>query len=113
MSTEAAPTTSLVRRLLATDRTVHEPARLAILVLLSVVEQADFLYLLDETGLTKGNLSSHTAKLEEAGYIAIEKAFVEKTPRTVYQITEEGEAALESHLACMAEVVEAGRTARE
>lgn len=96
---------SPIRRLLELDRTVHEPARLAILVLLSVVETADFLYLLDETGLSRGNLSSHTAKLEGAGYITIEKAFVEKIPRTVYRITEEGETAFDSYRSCIAEVV--------
>jgi DNA-binding transcriptional ArsR family regulator len=88
---------SPIRQLLELDRAVHEPARLAIMVLLSVVEKADFLYLLNETGLSKGNLSSHTAKLEEAGYVAIEKAFVEKIPRTVYQITPEGAEALVTH----------------
>jgi len=86
-----------IRRLLELDRTVHEPARLAILVLLTVVKKADFLYLLDETGLSKGNFSSHTAKLEEAGYITIKKTFVDKIPRTVYQLTPQGAEALETH----------------
>jgi len=95
-----------IRRLLAIDRTVHEPARLAILLLLSVVEQADFLYLLDETGLSKGNLSSHTARLEAAGFITIEKAFVEKIPRTVFRITREGQAALASYRASISGVVD-------
>lgn len=88
---------SPIRRLLDLDRTIHEPARLAIMVLLTVVEKADFLYLLDETGLSRGNLSSHTAKLEAAGYITIEKTFVEKIPRTIYQITPEGSKALDVH----------------
>ena len=56
----------------APDRLVHEPGRLAILVILSAVEEADFLFLMDQTGMTKGNLSSHTAKLEDAEYIEIE-----------------------------------------
>lgn len=105
MSSETRADISPIRRLLELDRTVHEPARLAILVLLSVVETADFLYILDETGLSKGNLSSHTAKLEEAEYITIEKAFVDKIPRTVYRITGAGEAALETYRACISEVV--------
>ena len=70
------------------DRLVHEPGRLAILVVLNAVEEADFLFLMDQTGLTKGNLSSHTAKLEDAGYITIEKTFVGKIPRTVYRLAE-------------------------
>lgn len=103
---------SPVRRLLDLDRTIHEPARLAIMVLLTVVEKADFLYLLDETGLSKGNLSSHTAKLETAGYITIEKAFVEKIPRTVYQITTKGSVTLESYRACISEIVNSGSIAQ-
>ena len=97
MPADKDSTVGPIRRLLELNRTVHEPARLAILVLLTVVEKADFLYLLDETGLSKGNLSSHTAKLEEAGFITIEKAFVDKIPRTVYQLTPQGAAALETH----------------
>lgn len=86
-----------IRRLLALDRTVHEPARLAILVLLSAVERADFLYILDETGLSKGNLSSHLSKLEAAGCIRVEKTFVDKIPRTEYELTASGRKALASH----------------
>ncbi len=80
-----------------TSPTVQEPARLAILLLLNVVERADFLYILDETGMSKGNLSSHMTKLEEAGFVSVEKVFVEKIPRTVYQLTESGSAALAAH----------------
>ncbi len=79
------------------DRMVHEPGRLAILVVLNAVEEADFLFLMDQTGLTKGNLSSHTAKLETAGYIEIEKAFVGKVPRTVYRLTNNGAEALSAY----------------
>lgn len=75
------------------DRVVHEPGRLMILAMLSGVERADFVFLLDQTGLTKGNLSSHTAKLEDAGYIEVEKTFVDKIPRTLYRLTDEGAAA--------------------
>lgn len=88
---------SPIRRLVGLDRTVHEPARLAVLLLLSVVDEADFLYILDETGLSKGNLSSHLSKLEAAGCIRVEKTFVDKIPRTVYQLTANGREALASH----------------
>ncbi len=77
------------------DRLVHEPGRLAILVILNAVDEADFLFLMDQTGLTKGNLSSHTAKLELAGYVEIEKSFVGKIPRTVYRLTRAGSDALQ------------------
>lgn len=75
------------------DRLVHEPARLVILTILNVVEKADFLYLLRETGLTRGNLSSHLSKLEEAGYIQIEKTYKGKVPQTLVSITEQGRTA--------------------
>jgi DNA-binding MarR family transcriptional regulator len=61
------------------------------------VEQADFLFLLNATGLTKGNLSSHLSRLEEAGYVAIEKTFDGKTPRTICSLTAAGEEALDTY----------------
>jgi len=76
------------------DRLIHEPNRLALLVVLNAVEEADFLFLMEQTGLTKGNLSSHSAKLEAAGYVEVEKTFVGKIPRTVYRLTEAGVQAL-------------------
>jgi DNA-binding transcriptional ArsR family regulator len=79
------------------DRTIHEPARLMIVAILSAVEEADFLYLLRATDLTKGNLSSHLSRLEKVGYIDIAKSFVGKIPRTVCSLTEEGEVALETY----------------
>jgi len=75
------------------DRLVHEPARLAILAHLYVVESADFLFLIRQTGLTWGNLSSHLSKLEGAGYIEIEKKFKGKKPSTMLRITAKGRSA--------------------
>ena len=77
------------------NRVIHEPARLTILAVLQVVENADFLFLLKQTGLTRGNLSSHLSKLEAAGYVNIEKMFVDKIPRTLMHLTDEGKAAFE------------------
>jgi len=79
------------------DRIIHEPARLALTAILSVVESADFLYLQRETGLTKGNLSSHLAKMEEAGYVKIEKTYRGKIPLTLVRLTEAGAAAYKSY----------------
>ena len=90
---------------IAPDRLVHEPGRLAVLVILSAVEEADFLFLMDQTGMTKGNLSSHTAKLEDAGYIDIEKTIVGKTTRTVYRLTDGGTQALREYRDHMADVL--------
>ena len=72
------------------DRMIHEPARLLLVATLSVVESADFLFLMNQTKLTRGNLSSHLSKLEAAGYVEIKKEFVEKIPRTLLRLTEEG-----------------------
>ena len=87
------------------DRLVHEPARLLILTVLSLVEGADFLFLMRQTGLTKGNLSSHLAKLESAKYVEIEKEFVEKIPHTVVKIKTKGRDALQAYRQQMAEVL--------
>jgi len=87
----------LVRKMLEVDRVVHEPARLMILTILYTVDAADFIYLQNETGLTKGNLSSHLTKLEEAQYISIEKTYRGKIPLTLCRLTETGKAALEEY----------------
>jgi DNA-binding transcriptional ArsR family regulator len=76
------------------DRLIHEPARLLILTILSTVASADFLFLQRETSLTKGNLSAHLSKLEEAGYVKIEKTFKGKLPLTVCRLTATGRKAL-------------------
>jgi DNA-binding MarR family transcriptional regulator len=81
------------RRLADIDRLIHEPARLMIVAILSVAEGVDFLYLQRETGLTKGNLSSHLNKLEEAGYVEVEKTYRGKIPLTILRLTETGRAA--------------------
>lgn len=76
------------------DRIIHEPARLSIMSYLYVLKSADFLFLLSQTGLTKGNLSSHLSKLENTGYVEIQKEFIEKIPRTMMSITNTGREAL-------------------
>lgn len=72
------------------DRVIHEPARLLLVTILSTVESADFLFLQREAGLTKGNLSAHLSKLEEAGYVEIQKTFKGKLPLTVCKLTKPG-----------------------
>lgn len=76
--------------LASVDKLIHEPARLAAITILDAVESADFLYLQRATGLTKGNLSIHLQKLEEAGLIEIQKTFQGKYPRTLCKITMKG-----------------------
>lgn len=79
------------------DKLIHEPARLQILSYLSVVESADFIFLMRQTGLTWGNLSSHMSKLEEAGYLEVEKEFVGKKPHTLLHLTEKGRKAFNDY----------------
>ncbi len=79
------------------DRLIHEPARLRILTILAGVEAADFNFLLNTLGLTKGNLSSHIDRLEKAGYVKVEKSFNGRVPHTEFQITPEGREALEEY----------------
>ena len=82
---------------LVLDRLIHEPGRLAILTVLSSVTDADFVFLLRTTGLTKGNLSSHLTKLEDAGLVAIEKRFVRKKPNTNVALTALGRKRIARH----------------
>ena len=87
------------------DRVIHEPARLLILAYLSVVESADFLFLMNQTALTRGNLSSHLSKLEAAGYIEIKKEFVDKIPRTLLRLTDKGKEAFQVYQSNMKQVL--------
>ncbi len=86
-----------LRRVTELDRLIHEPARLLIVTILSSVASADFLFLQRETGLTKGNLSAHLSKLEEAGYVKIEKTFKGKLPVTICKLTSAGQKALKAY----------------
>jgi DNA-binding MarR family transcriptional regulator len=82
---------------LIVDRLIHEPGRLAILTVLSSVKDADFVFLQRTTGLTKGNLSSHLTKLEDAGLVEIEKRFVRKKPNTNVALTALGRRRIARH----------------
>jgi DNA-binding MarR family transcriptional regulator len=77
------------------DRLIHEPARLMIVTVLYTVEEADFLYLINATSLTKGNLSTHLSKLEEGGYVQVEKTYRGKIPQTLLRLTPAGRKAFE------------------
>jgi DNA-binding transcriptional ArsR family regulator len=79
------------------DRLVHEPARLAILTAPQAGPDADFLFLQRMTGLTKGNLSSHLAKLGDAGLVLIVKSFVGKIPHTRIALSSQGRAQIENY----------------
>lgn len=87
------------------DRNIHAPARLKIMACLAIVEKADFTYLMIQTGLTRGNLSPNLRKLEEAGYLTIQKEFVDRIPRTIIQLTKKGRDALETYRESMQSVL--------
>ena len=80
------------------DPVIHSQVRLAVLSILITVEEADFNYLKKETETTDGNLSTHLAKLEEAGYIRMKKSFRGKKPLTTCSITEKGKTAFSLYL---------------
>jgi DNA-binding MarR family transcriptional regulator len=79
------------------DRLIHAPARLLIMKTLYVLEGGDMVFLKNQTGLTWGNLSVQVRKLEEAGYIRVDKEFVENKPHTVLSMTETGRSAFEAY----------------
>lgn len=77
---------------------LHSQLRLAVMSILMNVEEADFVYLRQKTDSTAGNLSVQIDKLSSAGYIAVEKGFVGKKPRTVCHVTEKGKQAFEEYV---------------
>jgi DNA-binding transcriptional ArsR family regulator len=101
MSRQRKSDTQDLGLLLDIDRVIHEPGRLMILAYLSAVESADFIFLLNQTRLTQGNLSFHLSKLEEADYVAIEKKFIGKRPHTMLSINDKGRKALKEYLKTM------------
>jgi DNA-binding MarR family transcriptional regulator len=88
------------------DKLIHEPARLILLAHLYVVEEADFLFLEQQTGMTRGNLSTHLSKLENGCLVEIEKGYVGKIPRTVIRMTDEGRKAFKQYLRQMKGVID-------
>ena len=89
------------RAVASLDKVLHEPARLAMVACLALVDEADFVFLQSQTGMTGGNLSSHVRKLEHAGYVTMHKAFQGAKPRTSFALTDEGRAAFTAYLETM------------
>src|ERR1035437_9762032 len=84
---------------------IHGKLRLALLSLLSAVEEAEFTWLRSKTGSTDGNLGAQLVKLEEAGYVAVEKKFVQRKPQTLYRITESGRQALAEYVRALKQLL--------
>jgi len=97
MLTKKNKTSSDIQNITNVDKLIHEPARLNIMTHLYVIESADFLFMMRQTGLTFGNLSAHMSKLEAAGYIEIIKEFVGKKPHTMLRLTQKGRTAFEEY----------------
>ncbi len=90
------------------DTIIHQPARLKIMASLMTLEsgeQVDFVYLRKILKLTDGNLGAHLTKLENAGYIKIEKTFIARKPRTFINATGKGRDAFENHIAALEAII--------
>jgi DNA-binding MarR family transcriptional regulator len=86
------------------NETIHQPVRLRIMAALVALEagaEVDFTYLRDLLEVTDGNLGAHLRKLEEAGYISVNKVFVERKPRTYVSATPEGRRVFQEHVAAL------------
>lgn len=88
------------------DRLIHEPARFQVMALLYVVESADFTFIMNQLGLTWGNLSAHITKLEEGGYLAVEKGFKGKRPQTMLSLTRQGRKAFQVYRQAMKQMLD-------
>jgi DNA-binding transcriptional ArsR family regulator len=89
------------------DTLIHEPARLRPLALLAAVDRADFVWLLGQSGLSKGNLSTQMARLQGSGIVAIRKEFRDGRPRTTYRLTARGVRSLRRYRMAMSEILDA------
>jgi DNA-binding MarR family transcriptional regulator len=88
------------------DQLIHAPARLMVLSHLYVVERADYVFLKQQTGLSWGNLSTHMSKLEEAGYVELEKGYRGKKPHTMIRLTAAGRRAFKAYKRSMQQVLD-------
>ena len=88
------------------DRLIHEPARFQVMALLYVVESADFTFIMNQLGLTWGNLSAHITKLEEGGYVTVEKGFKGKRPQTMLSLTKSGRKAFQTYRQAMRQMLD-------
>lgn len=90
------------------NETIHQTVRLRImaaLVTLAPGSEVDFTYLRSLLGVTDGNLGAHLRKLEEAGYIAVNKTFIERKPHTYVSATSEGRDVFNEHVAALESIL--------
>jgi DNA-binding MarR family transcriptional regulator len=99
----------------ALDELIHQPARLRLMAALTALAEGDsldFSYLKDFLGLSDGNLGAHLRRLEEAGYIKVEKAFVDRKPRSFVSASAAGREAYRAHLLALEEIISAAGVSR-
>jgi DNA-binding MarR family transcriptional regulator len=93
------------------NETIHQPVRLRVMAALTALkagEEVDFTYLKDLLEVTDGNLGAHLRKLEEAGYIAVNKVFIERKPRTYVLATPAGRKAFQAHTEALKTILKGG-----
>jgi len=88
------------------NRLIHEPVRLKVLAFLSLLESADFTFLVSRLGLTMGNLSAHISKLQEAGYIEVEKGYKDNRPQTMISLSDTGRKAFQEYRQQMLQILQ-------
>lgn len=101
-----SPSDPRLQSLANIDPVIHAPARLMILTYLYVVESADYVFLMRLTGLTWGNLATHLNKLEEAGYVEVQKSFNGKKPQSTLRMTKKGRDAFRLYKKSMVDVLD-------
>jgi DNA-binding MarR family transcriptional regulator len=90
------------------NETIHQAVRLRVMAALVTLEtgnEVEFTYLRNLLDVTDGNLGAHLRKLEEAGYIAVIKTFVERKPRTYVSVTEAGRRVFSEHVAALEKIL--------
>jgi DNA-binding MarR family transcriptional regulator len=92
-------------QILDIDPLIHAPIRLATLTILATVQNANFSFIKESVKTTDGNLSTHLTKLEEAGYIKIEKTFKGKKPQTICSITDQGQKAFDKYIVNLEKII--------
>ncbi len=103
---QAKGVADMLRKVIDVDRLVHDPVRYALLAYLHVVARADFTFLLNQLQVSRGNLSSHMSKLEDAGYVAVDKSFVDNRPKTMYSVTKTGKTAFKAYRSHIMEAID-------
>jgi len=88
------------------DRLIHEPARFQVMAMLYVIESADYTFIMQQLGLTWGNLSAHISKLEDGGYVVVEKGFKGKRPQTMLSLTGVGRKAFQVYRQMMKQMLD-------